>query len=61
MKNVKNQTLISSLILTFPQNAGTFVLVTDASNFGMGAVLSQIQNGKERVLTYASHNLNKSQ
>ena len=53
--------LISSPILTFPQNAGTFVLVTDASNFGMGAVLSQIQNAKERVLAYASHNLNKSQ
>lgn len=53
--------LISSPILTFPQNAGTFVLVTDASNFVMGAVLSQIQNAKERVLAYASHNLNKSQ
>ena len=34
---------------------------TDASNFGIGAVLSQIQNGEEKVIAYASKSLSKAQ
>lgn len=29
--------------MAFPQNSGLFILDTDASDFGIGAVLSQVQ------------------
>ena len=38
-----------------------FVLDTDASAFALGGVLSQIVDGKERVIAYASQTLSKSQ
>ena len=34
---------------------------TDASNFGIGAVLSQIQDGDEKVIAYAAKSLSKTQ
>ena len=51
--------LTSEPILALPTNEGTFVLDTDASDFGLGAVLSQIQNDEERVIAYASRTLAK--
>jgi len=39
--------LITAPILADPPQAETFVLVNDASLFGIGAVLSQIQNSQE--------------
>ena len=51
--------LISEPILALRTNEGTFVLHTDVSNFGLGAVLSQIQNNEERVIAYASKTLAK--
>lgn len=51
----------NSPILSFPVDDGLFILDTDASIYGMGAVLSQQQNGEEKVHAYASHTLNKSQ
>lgn len=40
---------------------GNFVLDTDACDNGIGAVLSQIQNGEEKVIAYASKTLNNAQ
>lgn len=45
---------MTSPVLACPSNDGNFVLDTDASNYGAGAVLSQIQNGEERVVSYFS-------
>ena len=53
--------LTSSPILAFPCDEGMFVLDTDASNFSIGAVLSQVQDGEERVLAFGSKSLSKSE
>ena len=53
--------LISAPCLTYPNSKDTFVLDTDASDTSIGAVLSQIQDGKEMVICYASHVLLKPQ
>lgn len=51
--------LIHSPILGYPDvDGGPFVLDTDASNDAIGCVLSQIQNGEEKVMQYASRTLN---
>ena len=44
--------LTSAPILSFPRNGDRqpFILDCDASNFGVGAVLSQLQNGEEKVI-----------
>lgn len=46
--------LCSAPILTHPQEEGMFLLDTDASNNGVGAVLSQLQDGEEKVIEYFS-------
>ena len=51
--------LQTSPILSYPIPEGDFVLDTDASGDGIGAVLSQMQEGEERVLAYASRKLSK--
>ena len=48
-------------VLALPNNTDDFVLDTDASDFAIGAVLSQIQDGKERVIAYGSYALTKEQ
>ena len=49
-------------VLTVPdENGGEFILDSDCSNAAAGAVLSQIQSGKEKVVAYASTTLNKAQ
>ena len=42
--------MIRAPILAFPTESGDYVLDTIASNFGLGGVLSQIQNGVECVI-----------
>jgi len=41
-----------------PTSDGHFIVDSDASNFGVGAVLSQLQGDSEVVLAYASRTLN---
>ena len=53
--------LVRSPILAFPTDSGDDVLDTDASNFGLGGVLSQIQNDQERVIASCSRALRPSQ
>ena len=53
--------LTSTPILVFPCLKEPFILYTDASQFAMGAVLAQVQDGKERAICYASKTLSKSQ
>ena len=53
------QRLIETPILAMPQDHGTYYLDTDASDDSIGAVLSQEQDGEERVIAYASRLLTK--
>ena len=51
--------LTTSPILGFPQeNGDPLICDTDASGFAIGGILSQVQVGEERVITYGSHALN---
>ena len=51
--------LTTSPVLAYPMPEGELVMDTDASDVGLGAVLSQTQAGEERVLSYASRTLDK--
>lgn len=51
--------LTNSPVLAYPLPSGDFILDTDASNFGLGSVLSQIQNCQEKFIGYFSKRLSK--
>ncbi len=53
--------LTSHPILQYPDFSKEFILTTDASNCGLGAVLSQGPIGKDLPIAYASRSLNKSE
>ena len=60
--NSLKRALISADVMGYPLNeAGEFILDVDASDLGIGAVLHQVQGGKETVLAYASRSLNKAE
>ena len=48
-------------VMAFPTEDGELNLDTDASDIGIGGVLSQVQEGEERVLSYGSRTLSKSE
>ena len=52
------QALISTPVLAYPVLGSQFILDTDSSDVACGAVLSQIQDGKERVIAYMSKSMN---
>ncbi|KZS06381.1 Uncharacterized protein APZ42_030182 [Daphnia magna] len=51
--------LTTKPILAYPDFSKQFLLFTDACNYGIGAILSQIQDGNEVVIAYASRQLRK--
>ena len=52
---------VSTPILAYPDYKLPFVLHTDSSSEGLGAVLYQKQNGKLRVIAYASRSVSKAE
>ena len=58
--NLKTK-LLSKPILTFPSPSDPFILDCDASNTSIGAVLSQMQDGKEKVIAYYSYALKSAE
>jgi len=60
MQSLK-EAFLSSLVLALPKDEGIYVLDTDASNFSINAVLSQYQDGEERVIAYAFKALSRSE
>ena len=53
--------LQSADIMAYPIDNGLYILDTDASDFAAGAVLSQIQDGREKVIAYGSKNFTRTQ
>ena len=51
--------LVSAPVLVYPRTTEPFLLDTDASNVGVGAVLSQVHDGEEKVIAYYSHALSR--
>ncbi|XP_062374552.1 uncharacterized protein LOC134062534 isoform X1 [Sardina pilchardus] len=59
--NKLKQLLTTTPVLGYPLDEGNMILDTDASDTGVGAVLSQLQQGRERVLAYGSRKLSKTE
>jgi len=57
--NKLKRRLVEEPILALPSDSGTYVLDTDASDYGLGAILSQRQANQEKVIAYASRTLGK--
>ena len=53
--------LISATVLAFPKEDLPYIIDTDASDYGIGGVLSQDVNGTEYVIAYHSKSLNPAQ
>ena len=54
--------LVTASIWSYPDFSKEFVLDTDASNFALGAVLSQVQeDGSEKVIAYGSRLMTKTE
>ena len=53
--------LTNTPIFAYPLPKGKFIIDTDASHFGIGAVLSQEQNSQERVIAYFSRSLSRAE
>ena len=52
---------VDTPVLKYPTPDDHFILDTDASNESIGAALSQVQDGKEVPIAFASNTMNRSQ
>ena len=60
--NILKKKMIEAPILGYPDNTKEYILMTDASGKGLGAVLSQKdEQNREVVIAYASKSLNKAE
>ena len=57
------EALVTAPVLGYPsqQESDLFILDTDASNCHIGGVLSQVQNGQEKVIAFGSRVLSKAE
>ena len=53
--------LLKEPVVAYPDISVPFRLYTDASNIGLGVILAQKQEGRERIICCASRTLNKSE
>ena len=53
--------LCTAPVLEYPRFDESFIITTDASNFALGAVLSQGKIGKDPAIAYASRSLHKAE
>lgn len=53
--------LTTAPVLGFADFSIPFILETDASDKGLGAILSQIQQGRRRIIAYASRSLRRGE
>jgi hypothetical protein len=53
--------LCTAHVLAYPNFKLPFILSTDASRFASGAIFSQVQDGLERPVCYATRQTNKAE
>jgi len=53
--------LCTAPVLGYPRPGKRFIFDTDAGNVGIGGLLSQVQDGSERVVAYFSKTLSKAE
>ena len=59
--DVLRDSLMRAPVLAFPRGDLEYVVDCDASDYGIGGVLSQVQENEEKVIAYYSHALRDSQ
>ena len=52
--------MVTAPVLAFPRSDAEFIVDCDASDYGLRAIISQEQDGSERVTAYASRVLGQS-
>ncbi|CAK1589486.1 unnamed protein product [Parnassius mnemosyne] len=57
--DVLKEKLITAPLLQYPDFSQPFIVTTDASNYAVGAILSQGPVGKDKPIAYASRTLNR--